>query len=302
MSVSKIKLSSDGPEFSRLVMGTWRLLDEPPQTAQDTLRMIEECVDLGITTFDEADIYGNYGSEELLGKALSLNPSLKYEIEIVTKCGIKLLSDKRPSHHIKHYDTTKTHIMESVESSLSLMGVEHIDLLLIHRPDPLMHPDEIAEAFMLLNEHGKVYHFGVSNFTVSQFELLQSRMKMPLVTNQIEVSLLKRNAILDGSIDYLLQHKKAPMAWSPFGGGALFQANAANQKLHTVLEELSQKHEGAGYDQLALAWLMHHPARILPVLGTRKLERIQAAAAAERIQLSREEWFQLWEAAGGQIP
>ncbi|MDF9795772.1 putative oxidoreductase [Catalinimonas alkaloidigena] len=302
MSVSRTKLCSDGPEFSRLVTGTWRLLDQPPQSSQETLGMIEQCVDLGITTFDEADIYGDYGSEALFGKALELNPSLKYKIEIVTKCGIKLISDKRPSHYIKHYDTTKNHIIASVENSLKVLGVDHIDLLLLHRPDPLMNPDEIAEAFMLLNEHGKVFHFGVSNFTVRQFELLQSRMRTPLVTNQLEASLLKRDAFLDGNIDYLMQHKKSPMAWSPFGGGSLFSNSEGNKRLHKAMSELSDKYGGAGYDQLALAWLFHHPANLLPILGTRKLERICAAAMSETIQLTREEWFQLWVAAGGQIP
>lgn len=302
MSVNRIKLCSDGPEFSRLVMGTWRLLDDPPLSPQETLRMIEECVDMGITTFDEADIYGDYGSEILFGKALELNPSLKYNIEVVTKCGIKLISDQRPAHYLKHYDTSKQHIIDSVENSLKVMGLEHIDLLLLHRPDPLMHPDEIAEAFMLLNEHGKVFHFGVSNFTVRQFELLQSRLRMPLVTNQLEVSLLKRDAMLDGNIDYLMQHKRSPMAWSPFGGGSLFSKHKDNEALHKVMDELSQKYEDAGYDQLALAWLYHHPAKLLPILGTRKIERIRAAAMSENIQLTREEWFKLWSAAGGQIP
>ncbi|WKN31798.1 aldo/keto reductase [Porifericola rhodea] len=302
MSTSRTRLCSDGPEFSRLVMGTWRLVDEPALNAKETLRLIEECVDLGITTFDEADIYGNYGSEEVFGKALNLNPSLKHKIEVVTKCGIKLISDKRLAHKVKHYDTTKEHIIASVENSLKVMDLDHIDLLLIHRPDPLMNPDEIAEAFMLLNEGGKVFHFGVSNFTVRQFELLQSRMSLPLVTNQVEASLLYRELMLDGTIDYLFQHKISPMAWSPFGGGALFSKDSQYQDLHQVLAELSQKYDGAGYDQLALAWLYYHPANLIPILGTKKIERIKAAAAAEEIKLSREEWFKLWSAAGGQIP
>jgi len=302
MSTSRTRLCSDGPEFSRLVMGTWRLVDEPALNAKETLRLIEECVDLGITTFDEADIYGNYGSEEVFGQALNLNPSLKHKIEVVTKCGIKLISDKRPAHKVKHYDTTKEHIIASVENSLKVMDLDHIDLLLIHRPDPLMNPDEIAEAFTLLNEHGKVFHFGVSNFTVRQFELLQSRISLPLVTNQVEASLLYRELMLDGTIDYLFQHKISPMAWSPFGGGALFSKDSQYQDLHRVLAELSQKYDGAGYDQLALAWLYYHPANLIPILGTKKIERIKAAAAAEEIKLSREEWFKLWSAAGGQIP
>lgn len=302
MSVSRTKVSKEGPELSRLIMGTWRLLDAPPMNAQQTLTFIEQCLEQGITTFDEADIYGDYGSEERFGQALSLKPSLREEIEIVTKCGIKLLSDKRPEHKIKHYDTSKQHIMDSVENSLRIMGAEHIDLLLLHRPDPLMNPNEIAEAFHLLNEHGKVFHFGVSNFTVSQFEMLQSYCPMPLVTNQVEISLLQREALLDGTVDYLMQHQKSPMAWSPFGGGAIFQKNDQNTALHELLDVLSKKYDGAGYDQIALAWLYQHPAHIMPILGTRNEERIRAAAEAEHIRLSREEWFALWSAAGGEIP
>ena len=302
MGVSRTKLCSEGPELSRLIMGTWRLLDNPPMNPQQTLTFIEQCVAQGITTFDEADIYGDYESESLFGKALSLKPSLKYEIEVITKCGIKLVSDNRPDHNTKHYDTSKAHIMASAEHSLKVMGLEHIDLLLLHRPDPLMNPDEVAEAFHLLNEQGKVFHFGVSNFTVRQFEMLQSRCKMPLVTNQLEISLLHQDLLLDGTVDYMLQNRKSPMAWSPLGGGLLFRKEEKYSKLHQLLDELSNKYDGAGYDQLALSWLYKHPANILPVLGTRKSERIQAAAQAENIKLTSEEWFALWSAAGGQIP
>lgn len=302
MSVSRTKICKEGPDVSRLIMGTWRLLDEPPMNAQQTLAFIEQCVEQGITTFDEADIYGNYGSEERFGEALSLKPSLKHDIEIVTKCGIKLLSDKKPGHKVKHYDTSKQHIIDSVENSLQLMSVEHIDLLLLHRPDPLMNPHDVAEAFHLLNEHGKVFHFGVSNFTVRQFEMLQAHCPVPLVTNQVEISLLQREAFLDGTLDYLMQHQKSPMAWSPFGGGAIFQKNEQNNALHNQLETLSKKYDGAGYDQIALAWLYQHPAHVMPILGTRNIDRIRAAAEAEHIILSREEWFALWSAAGGEIP
>lgn len=302
MSVSRTILHKDGPSISRMVMGTWRLLDEPAMTSQQVLTLIKTCCEEGITTFDEADIYGDYGSEELFGKALSLDPAMRDKIEVITKCGIKLISGKKPDHKIKHYDTSKEHIIRSVENSLSLMGLEHIDVLLLHRPDPLMHPDEVAEAFHLLNEHGKVYHFGVSNFSVSQFELLQASCDMPLVTNQIEISLAHRDPLLDGTVDYLMQQGAAPMAWSPFGGGEIFKKNNSTERLHAKFDELSQKYENASYDQLTLAWLLSHPAKIVPILGTRKLDRIKAATQVEGIQLSRQDWFALWEAAGGQIP
>jgi len=302
MTLSRTQLHPDGPEFSRLILGTWRLVDDPALNAQQTLTLIEEAVEQGITTFDEADIYGNYRSEEVFGQALALKPSLKEKIEVVTKCGIKLTSSRRPTHTIKHYDTSKTHIIASAENSLKLMQLEKIDLLLLHRPDPLLNPDEVAEAFSVLREQGKVLHFGVSNFTVRQFDLLQSRCPVPLVTNQIEISLLHRELLLDGTVDYLLQHQIAPMAWSPFGGGALFDPREANPPLQREMERISEKHGGVGTDQLALAWLYRHPANILPILGTKKTERIRAAAEAEKIQLSREDWFALWMAAGGEVP
>ena len=302
MSVSKTNLHKEGPKISRLVMGTWRLLDEPAMTPQQVLTLINTCYDAGITTFDEADIYGDYGSEELFGRALALDPELRNKIEVITKCGIKLISDKKPEHKIKHYDLTKDHIISSVENSLRLMGIDHIEVLLLHRPDPLMQPEEVAEAFHLLNEHGKVFHFGVSNFSARQFELLQACCNEPLVTNQVEISLTHRDALLDGTVDYLMQQGVSPMAWSPFGGGKLFEEKPKNQELHRQMDELSQKHAGASYDQLALAWLLQHPARIVPILGTKRLERIKAAATVEEISLSRQDWFALWSAAGGAIP
>lgn len=302
MSVSRIKLSSEGPEFSRLVLGTWRLVDPPALNPQQILGLIETSLEEGITTFDEADIYGGYSSEEAFGKALALQPSLREKMEIVTKCGIKLISEKRPHHQLKHYDTSKDHILWSAENSLKVMHTDRIDLLLIHRPDPLMNPDEIAEAFTRLREQGKVLHFGVSNFTVRQFELLQSRLPFQLATNQIEVSVLHQDAFLDGSMDYCLQQEIAPMAWSPFAGGKLFDNKDATQhvRLHNALHKVSNRHNQVPVDQLALAWLYRHPAHIVPIIGTCRPERVRSAAQAENIDFTREDWFELWTAARGQ--
>lgn len=302
MSVSRIRFSEDGPEFSRLILGMWRLVDPPALNPQQTLTLINTSLEEGITTFDEADIYGNYSSEEMFGKALALQPSLREKIEVVTKCGIKLISEKRAHHQFKHYDTSHDHIIWSAENSLKVMQTDRIDLLLIHRPDPLMNPDEIAEAFTSLKEQGKVLYFGVSNFTVRQFELIQSRLSFPLVSNQIEISLLHQEPFLDGSIDYCLQHKLAPMAWSPFAGGRLFENKNTEQhvRLNNALHKVSKRHEYASIDQIALAWLYKHPAQIVPIIGTCQPERVKSAAQAEKIQLSREDWFELWTAARGE--
>ncbi len=302
MSVSRIKLLPEGPEFSRLVLGFWRLVDPPALNPQQTLTLIETSLEEGITTFDEADIYGNYASEAMFGRALALQPALREKMEIITKCGIKLVSEERPDHLLKHYDTSREHIIGSAENSLKVMQTDRIDLLLIHRPDPLMDPDEIAEAFVRLKDQGKVLHFGVSNFTVRQFELLQSRLSFPLVTNQIEVSLLHQEPFLNGMLDYCLQHKIIPMAWSPFAGGKLFENKDTQQhvRLHNALQAVSNRHHQASVDQLALAWLYKHPARLIPIIGTNRPDRIKSAAQAESIQLSRQEWFELWTAARGQ--
>jgi predicted oxidoreductase len=221
MQVSRIKLSeaNSSPEFSRLVFGAWRLLDRTEtSTPQAIAERIETAIEAGISTFDHADIYGNYAVEEAFGRALKLNPNLKNRIEIVTKTGIKLLSPARPNHRIKSYDTSKAHITQAVENSLGALGIDSIDLLLIHRPDLLMNPEEIADTFAGLAKAGKCRAFGVSNFTSSQFEMLQSRVGVPLVTNQVELNPLQMAALENGVIDSCMLHEISPMAWSPLGG------------------------------------------------------------------------------------
>ena len=184
MQTPSLQIAPQGPPFSRIVLGLWRMSDWA-MSAQQRLTFLEQALELGISTIDQADIYGDYQSEILLGEALTLAPSLRRRLQIVTKCGIKLVSTARPSHQMQHYDTSGAHIIASAEQSLRNMQIETIDVLLIHRPDPLMDADEVAEAFLALQQSGKVRHFGVSNFTPAQFELLDSRF--PLVTNQVEL-------------------------------------------------------------------------------------------------------------------
>lgn len=261
--------------------------------------LIEECLGLGITTFDHADIYGHYTTEADFGKALAAAPHLRDQMQLVTKCGIRLVTPNRPENRLKSYDTSKSYIVQSVEQSLSNLKTDRIDLLLIHRPDPLLEPEEVAEAFTQLQQAGKVLHVGVSNFLPQQFDLLNSYI--PLCTNQIQLSLLHSDAFLDGEIEHWMGHSIRPMAWSPIGGGALFSAEGkeTNRELWKVIDRLSTKYE-ASTDQVLLAWLMRHPAGILPVLGTAKVHRLAAAAQATRIQLDRSDWFALWEGARGE--
>lgn len=299
MTVSRIQLTEGGPEFSRLVAGVWRL-GEWGMDSRALLNFIHGCLDLGITTFDNADIYGGYTCEARFGEALAAEPGLRQRLELVTKCGIQLVSPQRPDNRVHHYDTGRAHILGAAENSLRLLNTDTLDLLLIHRPDPLMDADEVAEAFATLRATGKVRHFGVSNFMPWQFHLLQSRLDFPLVTNQIELSVLALDPLHDGTLDQAQRLRVPPMAWSPLAGGRLFELSDERAgRVRGVLESVGRELGGAAVDQVALAWLLRHPARVLPVLGSGKIERLHAAAMAEAMVLERQQWFAIWEASTG---
>ncbi len=276
----------------------WRL-DGWRMSPREIANFVAECVDLGVTTFDHADIYGVYTCEELFGAALALDHTLRDRIEIVTKCGVTLVSPRRPENTIHAYDTSSTHIVRSVENSLAALHTDHVDVLLIHRADPLMNADEVARAFDDLRAAGKVLYFGVSNFSPAKYALLASRLSFPLVTNQLEVSVLHTEPITDGTLDDLQRLRVAPMAWSPFGGGRLFRG--PDEQAARVLKVLAAiGHElDATRDQIALAWLLQLPSHVLPVLGTGKLERVRAAVNSESTCLTRDQWFALLQASTG---
>jgi predicted oxidoreductase len=299
MPVSQLNLAQGGPAVSRLALGMWRLAGWGLGDAQ-LLELIQASLDLGITTFDHADIYGDYTCEKLFGRALARSPSLRDRMQLVTKCGIKLVSAKRPDHNLHHYDTRQAHIVASVENSLRMLRTDRIDLLLIHRPDPLMDAGDIAAAFERLRQSGKVLHFGVSNFTPWQLDLLSSRLDYPLVTNQVELSVMNMAVLHDGTVDQCQQLRISPMAWSPLARGGLFhddseQAIRVRAALRTVADDVG----GASIDQVALAWILRHPARIVPILGTGRIERAERAAQAEGMVLSHEQWFRIWIASAG---
>jgi predicted oxidoreductase len=277
-----------GPELSRIVAGAWRWNTVSSAIVE---KLIGACLEAGITSFDHADIYGDYGNEEIFGNALKKSAARRDQIQLITKCAIKLLSAKRPAHWIKHYDTSKEHILASVDNSLKMLRSDYLDLLLLHRPDPLMDPDEVSEAFGLLKQSGKVLHFGVSNFTASQFELLQANLPFPLVTNQIEVSLSKLDPIFDGTIDVMMKHGVSPMAWSPLGGGKLLSASS-------TLWAKKEKYK-ATETQMSLAWLLRHPSALFPVIGTTQPDRIAESANAVGISLDRQDWFEMLKVATG---
>ena len=287
---------SDSLSVSRIIYGLWRHTDDQDISSKKLQSKIEACLDQGISTFDQADIYGGYSSEALLGETLKQAPHLRENMEIITKCDIVapigIYSDKR----VKHYDTSAQHINFSVERSLSQMAIDQIDLLLLHRPDPLMDAQETGSVLDALVASGKVKGIGVSNFKPWDIDLLQSCTQNRLLTNQIEISLLHNSAFTNGDLAYLQQHKIAPMAWSPLGGGALFKDKQTPlwQKLNSIAKSYNVQPSS-----VATAWLIRHPATIMPIMGSNDLQRIKRLSEALSFDLSREEWFELLQIATG---
>ncbi|TYS64582.1 aldo/keto reductase family oxidoreductase [Sutcliffiella horikoshii] len=296
--MERVQLAED-VSLSRIVHGMWRLNDWGYSNAE-VVDFIEDCLDLGVTSFDHADIYGNYTVEEKFGEALTLKPSLREKIEIVTKCGIKLISSNRPEHKIKYYDTGKEHIIQSAERSLINFQTDYIDVLLIHRPDPMMDPSEVAEAFTQLKREGKVKRFGVSNFAPSQFKLLNSYLDEPLVTNQIEIAATHLEHFEKGTIEQCQMDRISPMAWSPLGGGSIFTSTDDNvSRVRNVLEKIQGETGATSMDQVLYAWLLTHPAKIIPIVGSGKIERVKSAVSSLNIELSKQQWFEILEASKG---
>lgn len=288
-------ISPQGPAFSPLIMGYWRLMAWE-MTPQQRVSFIEHHLSLGITTVDHADIYGDYRCEAAFGEALALSPGLRERLQIVTKCGIATRA--RPEHAIGHYNTDQRHIVQSAENSLRHFATDRLDLLLIHRPDPLMDADEVAEAFLALHQSGKVLHFGVSNFTPSQFALLQSRLPFTLVTNQVEISPVQQNTLLDGTLDQCQQLRLRPMAWSCLGGGELFH-DPHYQPLRDELEKVRDETGAASLAQVVYAWVLALPSRPLPIIGSGNPARVTEAVQGLSVKLDRQQWFRIRKAALG---
>jgi predicted oxidoreductase len=285
--------------FSNLIYGAWRIANAGEDTSpKAVLAKIETCLEHGLTTIDHADIYGNYEAEAVFGAALKSAPHLRRDMQLITKCGIKLLSSNRPQHSIKSYDTSAAHITASLEQSLKNLHTDHIELLLIHRPDPLMNPEEIGEAVSKLIDQGKLGAFGVSNFLPHQLELFRLRCPVPVVANQIEVSLLHTQPLYDGTLDYCQAHGIMPLAWSPFAGGRLFTELDKASPLRMTLHEVGSRYD-LNEEQTALAWLNTHPAAVRSIVGSQKSERIVSASRAQKSTLNREDWFALLKAATG---
>jgi predicted oxidoreductase len=282
--------------LSPIIAGCWRMASWQ-QTTQQRLAWIEACLELGITSIDHADLYGSYEVQPLFGQALALKPSLRQKMQLISKAGICSLSAKFPDRKIKHYDSSGAHLIASAEQSLRDLRSDHLDVLLIHRPDPLSDWDEIARAFEQLRSSGKVLAFGVSNFSVAQFAALHSRI--PLITHQFELSALQTNALHDGTLSQAQELQARPMIWSPLAGGKIFkpdteQASRVHAALQTLAEELKVSIATASY-----AWVLRHPSRPLLITGTQHPERLAEAVRAADIALTREQWTHIWQASLG---
>ena len=292
--MKRIKIN-ENIDFSQIIYGMWRLADGEINDAKSVTDKINLCLDQGITTFDQADIYGDYSAEAIFGVALKEDKSLRNKIEIVTKCGIVAPCGKYADVPVKYYDTSKKHIDASVNASLKNMNIDYIDMLLIHRPDPYMDHDETGQALDTLIKSGKIGAVGVSNFKPYDWELLQSSMVNKLHTNQIELSLQSIDAFSNGDVAFHQKNASPIMAWSPLGGGKLMiESNQLTNKMDQI-----GSHYNVDRAAVAISFLLSHPANIIPIMGTNNIDRISRISDALKVKMDRITWFELYTAALG---
>jgi hypothetical protein len=285
-------------KLSSIVAGTmsWGIWDKNFSTSEME-HIINSCVENQITSFDHADIYGNYTTESEFGKAFAQSKIDRNRIQLISKCGIQHVNGR--NNAIKYYDYSKDYIIWSVENSLKNLQTDYLDVLLLHRPSPLMVADEIAEAVVKLKKEGKIIDFGVSNFTASQTELICQKTEVNY--NQIQFSATHYEAMLDGSLDYMQLHNICPMSWNPLG--TVFREDIEQtRRLKKLLVQLVDKYH-LGSDSILLAWVLKHPANIIPVVGTVNIARIQALMKAVEMDLDQLDWFAIWtESMGNKVP
>ena len=287
---------AEGLQYSRVVLGFGRLLDWN-LTTDELIRYLEECLDIGITTMDHADIYGNYTVEEKFGEALKKRPDLRGKMQIISKCGIIYKSE---TARVKYYDYSRKHIKEQVEKSLNYMGIDCLDTLLLHRPSPFMDSEEISRAFEELKKEGKVRTFGVSNFLPDEFRLLKSYLTVPLITNQVELSPLRMGNLENGVINLCMEERIHPMLWSPLAGGRIFTGQGEEEtRLRQVLEIIREELGAKDIDQAAFAWLFSHPAGLIPITGSGEIALAERPVKALKYRLTPEQWFMIWTAVKG---
>ncbi len=267
-------------------------------TTKEMENMIHLCMENKISTFDHADIYGDYTTEADFGKALVSSSIDRTKIQLISKCGIQMVTKNR-NNTIKHYEYSKDYIVGSVENSLKNLATDYLDVLLLHRPSPLMQADEIAEAVAKLQSEGKIIDFGLSNFTSSQTELIRQKTKISY--NQIQFSASHHEAMIDGSLDYMQVNGIRPMSWNPLGN-IFREDNEQTRRMKKLLAQLVSKYE-IGSDTLLLSWILQHPAKVIPIAGTVNVARIQALMKAIELPLEKEDWFAIWtESRGKNVP
>lgn len=293
--MERVSLTPD-LDLSRIVYGMWRIGDDSDTSPAHVEAKVEACLAQGITTMDQADIYGGYTAEAILGAAFQASPDLRDKVELVTKCDIVAPMGRYQSARVKHYNTSRTHILASVEHSLLDMKTDRIDLLLIHRPDPFMDHHETGKALDELVASGKVRAVGVSNFKRNDWTLLQSAMSTKLCTNQVELSVMHHSPFIEGEVQWMQEFGIHPMAWSPLGGGGLFGADG--EAVRAVLQRMARE-QNVDVAAVAVTWLLAHPVKILPVMGTNTLDRIQTFDQATRVKMDRQDWFEILTAAQG---
>lgn len=287
--MKKVSLSDSGPKVSEAIYGFWRWTDEGASTTSQIEKTINLCLELGINTFDHADIYGNLTIEEHFGKIIQSKSFKREDIVLFSKCGIR----KSENGYLEYYDTSRAHIINSVDGSLKRLKTEYLDIFLLHRSDFLADPEETAGALAEVVKSGKVKHIGVANFSVFQHQLLASYLRIPIVTNHIELNLMNTSAIEDGRIDFIKQSFSKPLAWAPLAGGKIL--NGTDEKavrLRAKLEDIGKKY-GANIEQTAVAWLMK--LGTLPIIGSLSESRIRNAASASDIKLTREDWYEIYQ-------
>ncbi|MDA6071421.1 aldo/keto reductase [Flavobacterium sp. AC] len=286
--------------LSPIISGTmnWGVWDKN-LTTKEMENLIQLCIENKITTFDHADIYGSYTTEADFGKAFHNSKIPREKLQLITKCGIQMIAEKRPENKIKHYDYSKEYIIWSVEESLKKLKTDYVDVFLLHRPSPLMQADEIAEAVEQLKAEGKIIDFGLSNFTSSQTELI--RQKTEVSYNQVQFSATHYEPMTDGSLDYMQTHGIRPLSWNPLG--TVFREDTKQtRRLKKLLSDLVQKY-GFGSDTLLLAWILKHPSGVAPIAGTVNIARIQSLMKAVELEMDKEDWFAVWtESMGDDVP
>lgn len=297
--MEKIYLSDSGPKVSPAIYGFYRWNEVTGDAAQTMEKIVNLCLELGINTFDHADMYGNYQCEELFGKLINRKSFKREDIVLFSKCGFVSPNADEPEVRISHYNTSAAHILKSVDNSLRKLRTDYIDIFLLNHLDPLSNVEETALALQRLKESGKVKNIGVMNFTVFQHQLLASLLRTPIVTNHIELNLLNTSALDNGQLDYIKQRYMRPLASAPLAAGRIANGtDVQSVKVRSTLEVLGKKYN-ADIESLAVAWLVKLGA--LPLIGTINEQRIRNIANAFSIDLDHQDWYELYAASRGEL-